>query len=581
MKNPDQIGWIHERYINLLMYDGIVDYIDNINYSGLFNHVRSYGIDKLTNLHSTLKYEVLNNQFAILWVDEYYLSISSYRFKKCHFVHPLIAYDYLKDCDQFDVIFFDITQGQILTHIPANQLYASVAGVKQYFSYGGTSESLTQTLSVFNLNSTFKGDFHLDVFIKNLLDYLYCQKDNSTAWYTLQRRELYNNSNVIYGIQIYQALIDELNSPNCSINYKTLHDFIKHKQFLFEKFRYIENNYKSNQLLGCLIEQFDNHSKKLEKIRLLNIKYQIKAGYFPASLSADSKYKEKLISVLKEGYHTELLILPQIIEEFSSMQYHKDYSSYKNMQIIEESFFEPKDSNTNHVKRVVFNNPFYSNRIDVINKPSQTILSSPILAVNDNYKYLIKPNCNSKYSSYSINIPTMLVKKLEFKSIEPFDISVNLIPLMGQDTSGKNFNPELIDKFDGLNQMVPIFSKKDGCRFIINNGDPFIYKTGLAINASYYRKIFVEMKVVSTCKKAQIFFSEVGKQSWSPQRMVEFSIIPDGEYHSYTINMQVNQYWTAFVGGIRFDPADYDLDFPFLGNSINECTISKFFLITD
>lgn len=53
ISNPDQAGWINERYVNLLTYDGIVDYVDNINYSGIFHHVRGYGINELSNFHET------------------------------------------------------------------------------------------------------------------------------------------------------------------------------------------------------------------------------------------------------------------------------------------------------------------------------------------------------------------------------------------------------------------------------------------------------------------------------------------------------------------------------------------------
>ena len=49
---PDKIGWINERFVNLFMYDGIVDYVDNVNYSGLFEHIRDWGYDELLDFHN-------------------------------------------------------------------------------------------------------------------------------------------------------------------------------------------------------------------------------------------------------------------------------------------------------------------------------------------------------------------------------------------------------------------------------------------------------------------------------------------------------------------------------------------------
>lgn len=134
---PDRTNWINERYVNLLTYDGIVDYVDSTNYSGMFQHIRNYSINELSDdFRITLKNAVLNMCFAALWVDEYYLPASSHRYNVGHFVHHLFVYGYSEETDQYDAIFFDITKGQVIISIDADELCKAVSGVSTYYEYG-------------------------------------------------------------------------------------------------------------------------------------------------------------------------------------------------------------------------------------------------------------------------------------------------------------------------------------------------------------------------------------------------------------------------------------------------------------
>ena len=362
-----QRGWINERYVNLLMYEGIVDYVDNINYSGLFNHVRSYGIDELQNFYETLDGSIQSSKFAVLWVDEYYLSVSI-RYNTHHFVHPLIVFGYNIEKEQYNTIFFDIMKGQVILGIDSNELFCAVFGVKKYYMHGSNIDALTTTLSVFMPKTEIKGEFHLDVFIKNLSQYLCCENDHGTEWYDTQRKEVFNNRGVIYGVQIYHALIDELKSSECRINYKSLHDFIKHKLFLYERLLYIAEEYDVGQTLTCLIERYGKHANQLERIRLLNLKYQVKIGDFPVALSFDHDFIEKLINALKTGYDNELELLPMILRELQSIKYPLGFvfdHSIKSYNISLQEAGEGWYSN------IITMDHFYSNRIDYI-FPSKT-----------------------------------------------------------------------------------------------------------------------------------------------------------------------------------------------------------------
>lgn len=63
--------------------------------------------------------------------------------------------------------------------------------------------------------------------------------------------------------------------------------------------------------------------------------------------------------------------------------------------------------------------------------------------------------------------------------------------------------------------------------------------------------------------------------------MVEFDIIPDGEFYTYTVDMTCHENWTGFIGGIRLDHAHYDSGCPFNDNDSNECIIKNFYFISN
>lgn len=573
ISEPDKVGWIYERYVNLLMYDGIVDYVDNVNYSGLFLHIRSYEINELDDFHKIMKSSVSLEHFSVLWVDEYFIS-RSYRYGQNHFVHPLIVYDYHEETESYSVIFFDIMKGQVFISIPEEELNAAVCGVKEHYVVGGNVSALKKTLSVFRSYSCLKGTYHLDVFIKNLSRYLYCTNNDDTEWYDLQRKELFNNRNVIYGVQIYRALINELRSSECRINYKSLHDFIKHKNSLYERLLYIEREYNVSCLLKDLIVRFGELADDLERMRLLNIKCQTKSGNFPASLCFESDYTEKLICVLERGYETELDIIPRILNELSSLTYTQKFTADHHMIQCNAALRDFRKGY--YVKQFTFDKPVYSNRIDVMSKTEKGIDSENTIIINDEYRYSVKTEFANHSRVQSINIPVMQICKIECRSSETVDYTLNIVCLPGQDTSKPTFDPKLLREYDGINHIEIHSEVNDALWFRVLENDPNIFKTGFAVDASVYKCIRIDMKAAGISKKAQVFFSDVGRDIWSAQRMVEFDIIPDGEFHTYTVDMTCNEQWHGFIGGIRLDPAHYDSHCIWKAEDNAECCIKRF-----
>ena len=89
--------------------------------------------------------------------------------------------------------------------------------------------------------------------------------------------------------------------------------------------------------------------------------------------------------------------------------------------------------------------------------------------------------------------------------------------------------------------------------FTSTTNDPAYYKA-TSFSADTYNKIKIRAKSASGGgTDAQIFWNRSG-ESYSEARSKHFTIISDGEFHEYTIDLGDHQYWSGTIVGFRHDP---------------------------
>jgi hypothetical protein len=55
-------------------------------------------------------------------------------------------------------------------------------------------------------------------------------------------------------------------------------------------------------------------------------------------------------------------------------------------------------------------------------------------------------------------------------------------------------------------------------------------------------------------KRAELFWSLLGKPGFAAARSLNFDVIPDGQYHTYTLDLAAVPTYTGTITGLRFDP---------------------------
>lgn len=549
-------GWLYERYVNLFMDERIVDYVDNVNYSGVISFFQKHDYDHAKeNVIKIVKDSIDRSLYIIVWVDEYEVSCS-YRYKKQHFVHPHVIYGYDDDIRNFEILFFDIQRGQVFRDIPYSELERAVYNVGQYYLEGGTESALTDTLYVFAPTNLIKHDFDLTIFSSQLRDYLCCNTNPLTEWYTLCRPHLFDSPNVTYGIQIYLRLIQILSEPayNINLSYKTLHDFVLHKKYLLERFRYIQAKYAIGSRYDNLISEFNEHYLNLEKVRLLGIKRQVSKGERAVSFCCDEDYLEYLCSALLLGYETELELIPVILECLSSIKYPKNYFTDRNIRVLKKMDAVSEEG----VLTWRFNDyQQFVNRIDIVRNNAIFVSGEDRLLINNRITYFLEADYQGRSPIRSIKCFPMRINKISLiTEPEEFDYEIVLFSMNAYDDNHDVISLSLTHGWRGQNHCE-VGNTDEGLTIKIVGEDPFLIHDAVNIDAEKFKYLHVEMSSSANTDVAQIYFSTINCPGMEQKRSVFFEIQGDASVHSYFVDMSTNYLWTGIVDSLRIDPAHY------------------------
>ena len=543
----------------MVLYDNIVDFIDNINYSGLINHIRSYTWDETIKegIHSIVEDSIRLDCFLNIWADEYNLSCSA-RFQKYHFVHPIIVYGYDNEKAVFNTWFFDILKGYRAVEINQEDFENAIENVHQHYLEGGRNdETLSKTVMVFKVSDTIPSlPFNLQVFISQLKDYLYSQNNDLLKWYTLSRPQLYDSNNIVYGMQVYLNLINMARRDE--LNYKTLHDFVMHKMQLLIRFRYIQDHYETNNDYNNCVIEMRKVWELLEHIRLLNIKYQIQDNDFPAILCHKPEYLLKLASVLLEAYEIEKRTIPELYKQLTSLSYPKEYLEKKNIIQFDMSVGKLKK---NYFEFDLNEGPKCIYRIDIVRKDRyEYIADQEKIILDDETVYYVETDTPDHSPVRTVNFKAHLVNNIKFyTNTEKLRFELILFLLHRQE----DVNKDRTLYFNQGNSAWYRFNEIENVRygdymeFDITGRDPNMTHDDIGVNADYIKYIQIRMETNDSSDSAQLFFTTVESPILSEYKSICFHIDPNDKMKVYTLDMSNHPAWKGWIQSIRFDPVNY------------------------
>lgn len=572
----DMMGWFYERYVNIFMNGTTIDYVDNVNYGGLIVIQRHYQYEDvlLNGVICIIKSELDKGNYMHIWVDEIALS-QSIRYKKSHFVHPLMVYGYDDARRIIYCVFFDINRGQIPIEVNYRDFISATTLLNKYYQYGGTEDAIKKTVLVCALPKQIKGVFHVDVFAQQVSNYICCTNDNCMEWYTTSRPGVCDSKDNIYGIQIYLQLIHLLKSNDTckGIQYKAIHDFISHKKYLLDRFKYIQENYHVTSGYRTLVERFALNCEVLEQLRLLNMKKQIKLGCVAASLCCEKDYLSNLIDRLIECYNTEMTILPQIYDHIIRLS-HSNKTKSNTICLP----FKVGSRNNEYLEYEVPAPGVYVTKLDIVrNGECYDKQDFEYVLLNGNVKYYLEKDHSNHIPLRSVKFPTILVNSIRiYTNSKKCDYILFGYPLMQKKDTGSVYSIDLDMSWSGYHHVrqLNILPPNEIALQVVDE-DPYIEKEHICIDTDKYLYLHIRMRTTSKTIYAQVYFATIDNPYISMDKSLFFKIEPDGNMHSYYINMEHNRRWKGIVQKIRLDPAQYHDNYPWSESAAGECTIER------
>lgn len=106
----------------------------------------------------------------------------------------------------------------------------------------------------------------------------------------------------------------------------------------------------------------------------------------------------------------------------------------------------------------------------------------------------------------------------------------------------------------GLNDMrAPVKTADGGYAFVVQSSrDPYICYNNLNIPADGYDAVLITLKSEHSTG-AQLYFKAGGSGSFNAQQYLSFSVIDDGAYHTYAVNIARGNNYTGMLTGLRLD----------------------------
>ena len=312
--NTNLIPWYYNSFIN---------YYLRIGNNALFFSLNEKEFDKFfyhSNIHhsflqdnSLTKNNFINaindNHYIIIQVDYYCIQYYS-RYKKAHFVHPLLVYGYDSIKDEFNVLIFDETKGVFKERLSSDILIIALKSAKEYYQ-NGFPDIDNGLVGFYKFKNFAKYEFDIVFYIHELLNYINATGNLQELYFIFHHNvEIKQNS---FGIGVYDKILDSLSKKNPKvypdIDYRVIHMIWEHKKWMVKSIRYISQYYRIGQYLVDIVKHFEEIERKMTVIKNVYLKQaNIESGFKSFyEIPKNPVVLDKLIMLLSElkGYELD------------------------------------------------------------------------------------------------------------------------------------------------------------------------------------------------------------------------------------------------------------------------------------
>ena len=374
---PDMYQWLYEHFVNVSLrceatafYEWTDNYIDQ-SYRFIYESRIVYKFtDIKVNVNTFMQNMIDNDYYIFTYIDRYHVTSNDY-YEKYHFVHPLMITGY-DDDEGFICIDFDPRHGPVKMSIKYNEFEKAFADCEYYYEYGAYADILKEIAVCIKPNDSFITPsntgrrqyahyvFSINRFTPELHDYLYGIPRSGASYKPFR----YGSVRLVYGIHTYDELLryfDIFVENRYSLRFKTLHDFTLHKWMLQTRLNYVADMYDISDTCREAINEYNEVYNKAERLRLLNIKCNMRDHIQINSLSYNQEFVNAFKKIIPELREMEISILSRVYNEL------KNGAERKNAKLVQYVNYE--HASTKGGEQIIFNEVQSIHRIDIILPP--------------------------------------------------------------------------------------------------------------------------------------------------------------------------------------------------------------------
>lgn len=115
------------------------------------------------------------------------------------------------------------------------------------------------------------------------------------------------------------------------------------------------------------------------------------------------------------------------------------------------------------------------------------------------------------------------------------------------------------------NDLLPLQTRDGSMISTATGSDPYMVSPYLGVEAAEFNRIEIRMRSSTASDGASVYFITDQDPNWGEEKSRHFTIISDGEYHNYTIDMSDVGTWLNQILQLRLDPmfspGDSELDY--------------------
>ena len=297
--------WIMSNYIqlcankNIKNSDGVfLEFYGEHGFSSPFLEVQKLSWKFLSkmgiNLHNVVEKVIEEGYYIYVQVDEYFIP-KRWAYNNTHYLHDLLIYGYDKSKGQYNVVGYDDKFNYVESVISYTEFYNGF--VNNFYDLELDENYWADRIFIFKYNMNGKYDFNINLVKKTISDYV-----NSRNDFELYNRFKNSNENKVYGVQIYDKVLEYLESIEkeqiLKLDLRIFKLLEEHKILMIERLLYMRDR---GLELEQEVEKYYDIDRLAKQCKIFAMKYNVMNSKKILELISSSLkiMKEKEIEVLK------------------------------------------------------------------------------------------------------------------------------------------------------------------------------------------------------------------------------------------------------------------------------------------